>query len=78
MLLAFVYAFYKRDYPIKDSMIGTVQNDSETAQKVDLSFIRARYNDGVRSHKAIQIYIERNSEIYPEFNGKEKSFASLI
>lgn len=78
MLLGFIYTYYKRDYPIQDSMVGSVQNDSETAQKVDLSFILRPYNDAVRSHNVIQTYMKRNYSTYPEFNGKEKRYAGLI
>lgn len=78
MLLGLIYFQYVRDNRIKQTMSGAVEQQTEVSVKSDNTFIYQRYNDGVRTYQAIQMFINDNLDIYPTFNGVCKKMTSMI
>ena len=72
MLKGFVYFFYTRDQPFKN----TEDNDNSKLVAAHKSGMISRYNDAVESYKAIQHKISLDPANYPTFKGvaKDKIF----
>lgn len=74
MLLGFVYFEWFATHSVAVVLDGQRENESENSKSA--SSLRAnnekRYNDAVKTYRAIQAYINDNLDIYPEFNGKGK------
>jgi len=81
MLCGFVYYLYTRDIVSRITTVGIKKTDSQnssnlTAIKHDIT---GRFNDSVRTFKAIQYYICNNDEFeYPEFNGVNECFNHIF
>lgn len=74
MLLGFVYFEWFATHSVAVVLDGQRENESENSKSA--SSLRAnnekRYNDAVKTYRAIQAYINDNLDIYPEFKGKGK------
>lgn len=74
MLLGFVYFEWFATHSVAVVLDGQRENESENSKSA--SSLKAnnekRYNDAVKTYRAIQAYINDNLDIYPEFNGKGK------
>jgi hypothetical protein len=74
MLLGFIWWEYMRDLPLRSTDSGIVSNVTENSVVVSAEdMMNQKYNEAVKSYKAIQWYIDENSESYPDFNGYSKS-----
>lgn len=74
MLLGFVYFEWFATHSVAVVLDGQRENESENSKSA--SSLKAnnekRYNDAVKTYRAIQAYINNNLDIYPEFKGKGK------
>lgn len=75
MLLGFVYwEWFASTNSVAIVLDGQRENESENSKSA--SSLKAnnekRYNDAVKTYRAIQAYINENLDIYPEFKGKGK------
>lgn len=74
MLLGFVYFEWYATHSVAVVLDGQRENESENSKSA--SSLKAnnekRYNDAVKTYRAIQTYIIENFEIYPEFKGQSK------
>lgn len=74
MLLGFVYFEWFATHSVAVVLDGQRENESENSKSA--SSLKAnnekRYNDAVKTYRAIQAYINENLDIYPEFKGKGK------
>jgi hypothetical protein len=82
MLTGFIYYEYTKDEIVQMTPNGNVRpvgQNSEVAGSL-YTQIYNRYNEGVRSYKAIQMYIWKNPEDYDydSFNGIPKGMASWL
>ena len=82
MLLGFIYYEYTKDEIVQMTPNGNVRpvgQNSEVAGSL-YTQIYTRYNDGVRTYKAIQGYIWRNPEDYDysDFNGMPKQMVTWL
>jgi len=79
MLKGVIYFHYNTEEIYKATPVGTISQDQQNASTAmaNQSFRNAeiRYNDAVRTYKAIQWFILDNSAIYPEFEGVEVEFS---
>lgn len=73
MLLGFVYFKYYAETFAQASTNGVVVDVPENSVKAsDLDAnLYARYNDSVKTYRAIQRYICENMDVYPTFKGQE-------
>lgn len=78
MLLGLIYFQYVKDNKTKQTMNGAVNQQTEVAVPAENTFLYQRYNDAVRTYKAIQRYIWENKTDYPDFAGVVKKFTSFI
>ena len=80
MVKGFVYFQYLKDQTNQVWVSGSVQPVGENSENVSTlnMMIYTRYNDSVRSHRAIQSYICDNSTVYPDYNGRDRSTAYWI
>ncbi len=74
MLLGFIYWEFVKSNTSNNTITGNVVMQNETSQQTDwnLTEVYNNYNEAVKTHRAIQIYINNNPGAYPEFNGKMK------
>jgi hypothetical protein len=82
MLLGFIYYEYTKDQIVQMTPNGNVRpvgQNSEVAGSL-YTQIYTRYNDGVRSYKAVQMYIWKNPEDYDydKFNGVPKGLVTWL
>lgn len=80
MLKGFIYFEYVKDLTNQMTVVGNVLPVGENSQQASTlySMMYARYNEAVRTYKAIQTYITQHSGDYAEFNGKKKELAYWI
>jgi len=80
MLKGFVFFYYGRTLNVRLSMNGAITAESENAESrpANHSQLRANYNKSVKTFKAIQAYVKENEDIYPEFDGIEKDYLTII
>jgi hypothetical protein len=79
ILLSIIYFYYVRDNTKKQTLNGDQKIQSEVSDPANQSYLLLRYNEGVKSYKAIQRYLLNNeAETYPTFKGTPKHIASLI
>lgn len=73
MLLGFIWFEYLRDQAKKNTVSGSVTNQTESGQSVsyDQLPIYSRYNNSIFNLETIQWFIRRHIEDYPEFNGQK-------
>lgn len=74
MLLGFVYWEWFATHSVAIVLDGQRENESENSKSASSlkSNNEKRYNDAVKTYRAIQAYINENLDIYPEFKGKGK------
>jgi hypothetical protein len=82
MLMGFIYYEFTKDQIVQMTPNGNVRpvgQNSEVAGSL-YTQIYTRYNDGVRSYKAIQMYIWKNPEDYnyDDFNGVPKGMITYL
>ena len=82
MLKGFIYYEYTKDEIVQMTPVGNVRpvgQNSEVAGSL-YTQIYNRYNDGVRSHDSIQMYICKNPEDYDysDFNGFKKGLVTWL
>jgi hypothetical protein len=82
MLMGFIYYEYTKDEIVQMTPVGNVRpvgQNSEVAGSL-YTQIYNRYNDSVRTYKAIQGYIWKNPEKYDysEFNGMTKGMVTWL
>ena len=74
MLKCFIYAHYQREDLGVSTSTGNVIMNPEGGQKqsdnYNVSF--TPYNQGIKTYRAIQAFINDNKKDYPSFNGKDK------
>ena len=80
LVKGFVYFQYLKDQTNQVWVSGSVQPTGENSENVSTlnMMIYTRYNDSIRSYKAIQGYIMDNSTTYSDFNGKSLKTAYWI
>ena len=74
MLKGFVYYDYVRDSDFFNTISGNVKHNysnSSKARTVEYG-LAERYNRALSTYIAIQDYIIKNSQTYPEYNGQAK------
>ena len=80
MLKGMVYFQYVRDQANVDSEHGPVTNNHENSVRTKGAArgMVQRYNQSIKTYRAIRWYICENDDIYPEENSQFKDFVSLI
>jgi len=80
VIKGFVYFQYLKDQTNQVWVSGSVQPVGENSDNVSTlnMMIYTRYNDSIRSYKAIQQYICDNLNDYTDFNGKSLKTAYWI
>lgn len=80
MLKGFMYYEYIKDQIVQMTPIGVVTPSGENSRDSNTLYtqIYTRYNDAVRTYKAIQEYITNNSGDYDEFNGMRKMLITYL
>jgi len=81
MLKGFVYYLYTRDVVSRITTVGIKKTKSENSENITAikHDITGRFNDSVRTFKAIQFYICDNDEFdYPEFKGVNECFNHIF
>ncbi|CAB4151175.1 hypothetical protein UFOVP597_4 [uncultured Caudovirales phage] len=74
MLLGFIYFEYNKDFITANTLAGNVTQKSENSEGAFLT-IYGKYNDAIKTYRAIQDYILFNSGSYPTFRGMPKQYA---
>jgi hypothetical protein len=79
MLVGFIYYHWLIDQKVTQSIAGGVKTKGEnsTLPKNDYGYIFDRYNESIKTYKAIQQYCIDNSAVYPTFKGIGKSYKML-
>jgi len=74
MLKGYVYYQYVIDQSYKNTIVGTVVNETAFSREVAVSksSIESRYNLSTDTYISIQLFIMENKDLYPEFKGSEK------
>jgi len=76
MLVGFIYFEYMKDSITQTTPIGVVKQQSENSTPISAhSPIYLRYNESVKTYRAIQDYIMQNLSTYPLFRGYTKQYA---
>ena len=80
MLIGFIWCEFVKDQNTKQTLAGTVQQQTEVSEVVSLwnAQYQERYNFALGSYHSIQIYICDNSEKYPEYNGTRKQALTFL
>lgn len=74
MLLGFIYFEFMKDFITASTLAGVVTQKSENSEGA-ITTIYGKYNDAVKTYRAIQTYILYNSGSYPKFRGQAKQYA---
>lgn len=75
MLKGFIYWEFVRDQPVKNTMNGNVIPQLENNEHAGPDAIYARYNEAIKTYRAIQWYCIEHDDVYPEFKGIDKGIA---
>jgi len=76
MLVGFIYFEYMKDSITQTTPIGVVKQSTENSTPISAhSPIYLRYNESVKTYRAIQDYIMQNLSTYPLFRGYTKQYA---
>ena len=81
LLKGIIYYLYTRDEVTRITTVGIKKTDSENSQNISAikHDINARYNDSIKTYKAIQFYICDTVEFdYPEFKGIDKKINHIF
>lgn len=79
MLLGFIYFEWQRDQIVQQTANGAVKIKGTNSERAGIqnSNIFGRYNESIKTYKAIQEYITLNSDIYPTFKGVDKDISYI-
>lgn len=76
MLVGFIYFEYMKDSITQTTPIGVVKQSTENSTPISAHTpIYLRYNESVKSYRAIQDYIMQNLSTYPLFRGYTKQYS---
>jgi hypothetical protein len=79
MLLGFIYFEYMKDSITQTTPIGVVKQSTENSTPISAHTpIYLRYNESVKTYRAIQDYIMQTLGTYPDFRGYMKQYAYWI
>lgn len=80
MLVGFIYFEIVRDFDNQMTPIGNVAPKGENSDRVTAinSTMWDRYNEGVKSYKAIQRYIMNEASTYDKYNGQNKLYSTWL
>jgi hypothetical protein len=80
MLKYFTFVDYVNNQKITNTVVGNVASSMENSERASnaIAGLSSRYNRGVESYRAIQIYIIENSTNYPTFNGQNKEIKGIL
>lgn len=78
MILGLIWWEYVRNDQRKQSINGTVSNQTEVSTTVDPSFAYRVYNSSVDSWNAIRTYCSENFEDYPTLKGNKLRYSSWV
>ena len=80
MLKCVIYAHYQRQDLGISTSLGHVNADVEGGKPTNdnKTAVFSMYNEGIKTYKAIQCYINENISDYEDFNGIEKGYSWLI
>ena len=80
MLRAFIYSEYTKEQNFKNTISGNTQDEVEVAtlQSAMNNGLQEKYNNAVSNYDAIQTYICRHIDDYPEFCGIVKNYLTII
>lgn len=80
MLLGFIYWQIARDYYNQMTLVGNVIPSGENSLHSSTlsTTMWDRYNEAVRSYRAIQQYVLNNRIDYPHFNGQTKLYSTWL
>lgn len=80
MLMWLIYAEFVPTQPFQNTTVGMVRNEEENSAIATPSAygLASKYNNGVRSYRAIQALMLNDDSLYPEFNGINKRIVSTI
>lgn len=80
MLKGFLYYEYQKDQIVQMTPVGVVVPSGENSRDNNTLYTQlyTRYNDAIRTYKAIQQRIINNSTDYSEFNGKRKMMMNWL
>ena len=79
-LQGLIWFYYIRDNNTQNGMLGAQSNISENSEPAPLKKTRAirLYNQSIGTLQAIQQYICKNSDTYPEYDGFNREFITII
>jgi hypothetical protein len=79
MLVWWVFFFYVREQWQDNSIQGNVENEGSINRDSRMSYatLVKNYNVAIKTYKAIQSFINQNSDTYPEFKGMYKEFIGI-
>lgn len=79
MLLGFIYFEYQKDQITQSTPAGVVQQQGENSKQIHShTTIYGKYNEAVKTYRAIQDYIFLNQATYDGFRGVLKQYAYWI
>lgn len=78
MLCNMIYFYIAREASISNTPTGDTRNNSEVSSGLNHMKAITNYNYGINTYQAIQYYIHRNSESYPDYLGVCKQHMGII
>jgi hypothetical protein len=76
MLLGFIYFEYQRDSRVQQTINSAVKIKSNVSERADVLSMNlyGRFNESIETFKAIQEYLQENSNDYPAFMGVDRGY----
>ena len=76
-LLGIVYFYYQRDKQVQQTVNSAVKMRGQNSERAEIMSQRlfGRYNDSIRTLKAVQQYCMDNSDVYPTFQGVQLDYS---
>jgi hypothetical protein len=79
MLMGFIYFEYLKDQITQSTPVGIVKQQGENSTPIHShTTIYGRYNEAIKTYRAIQDYIFLNQATYDGFRGVLKQYAYWI
>lgn len=77
MLKGFLYFEFVREQKYKNTDTGVFVHSNETTREVGFTELNiyGRYNESLRTYRAIQAFICKNNTDYPDYNGQIKGIS---
>lgn len=77
MLIGFIYWEFTKSQSVSNTLTGNVVQENEVSIQANWNQteIYNNYNESINTYRSIQIYINKNLAVYPDRNGKMKSYA---